>query len=709
MADKHKLTVDLEVDQTDASRDMKKFSATVESSFEKVEKSADDAGKKVEKSSGKASKAMKGLAGVAAGLVASFATMAGAAAAASKALDFANQNRQAALLAKRLNMANAEMRAWMRTLDSMGLQQELVEDVFKDLSERIDDAVKNGGSYAEVLRDIGVNARDLAKLDASEQMLALMDALAGIEDHGLAARASMELMGDAGFQMLTAAQAGEQGLRELLSQMRDIESNKGLDQIREDSIELDKAFVALRQEWTDFAEIALSKMSPALISVAEGLTDVLAEASQGEGVLGGVADSFAGTAAKASLLLSNEGVQNKLAEDLKSVGDSALNAITGVDNLTAAVDGYFTAVKIARDAMDDMMGGSAGAGASAGPIDTSGLDPISGAMGLAPPEERKSLEEILDIINEVNEAQGTTAQTVEDTAKQANLLKAIFTGMGAASSEASTYALALGENLQEMSQHAMAALTPEEDRANRAEAASQRIIAAMQMTAVAVANEQEKQLEAEPTFHERAAAIRDEFRSRDHDEVKRYLAEQTAAEDEAMRRNAIIWQSGMKGKLQITEGILGQISGLMESENKTAFEVGKAASIAQTIIAGITGSMEAYKAMAGIPYVGPALGAAAAAAVLATSAMNVQKIKNTKFGGGGSGGGATPQTASTTGGAGAGAPSGGGGGAAAAPAAVNQTDVNLSLQGDFFTIDQVRQLGASLNELSGDNFTIRSN
>lgn len=80
---------------------------------------------------------------------------------------------------------------------------------------------------------------------------------------------------------------------------------------------------------------------------------------------------------------------------------------------------------------------------------------------------------------------------------------------------------------------------------------------------------------------------------------------------------------------------LGDLSTLMNSESRKMFEVGKAAAISQTILSTFEGAQKAYTALAGIPVVGPALGAAAAVAAIAAGTARVQAIRSQSFGGGG--------------------------------------------------------------------------
>ena len=94
--------------------------------------------------------------------------------------------------------------------------------------------------------------------------------------------------------------------------------------------------------------------------------------------------------------------------------------------------------------------------------------------------------------------------------------------------------------------------------------------------------------------------------------------------------------------LENREAIGDAISGvgaLFGEESKQAFKIQKGVSIAQTTISTIEGAIAAYKSLAGIPVVGPGLGAAAAAGVTASGLAAVRQIQSQTFNGGGSGGG----------------------------------------------------------------------
>jgi len=130
-------------------------------------------------------------------------------------------------------------------------------------------------------------------------------------------------------------------------------------------------------------------------------------------------------------------------------------------------------------------------------------------------------------------------------------------------------------------------------------------------------------------------------------ELENWKAEQNLKEEK--RRTAA------KKQLFSTYGdavssVMGSIADMLESssdaDEKTTKQV-KALRIASAIIDTISAAVSSYNAMSGIPYVGPALGAAAAASATAMGLANIAKIRSTNVSkndstGGGSAGNSTP-------------------------------------------------------------------
>lgn len=116
--------------------------------------------------------------------------------------------------------------------------------------------------------------------------------------------------------------------------------------------------------------------------------------------------------------------------------------------------------------------------------------------------------------------------------------------------------------------------------------------------------------------------------------------EEDAAKQHADRM-AQIHEAKDKAVMQSLGDAFGQMSAdlmayakISGRENKSAFEAAKAAAIGQAIINTYLAATGAYSAMASIPYVGPILGAAAAATAVVAGMANVSAIRSQTMGSG---------------------------------------------------------------------------
>lgn len=88
-----------------------------------------------------------------------------------------------------------------------------------------------------------------------------------------------------------------------------------------------------------------------------------------------------------------------------------------------------------------------------------------------------------------------------------------------------------------------------------------------------------------------------------------------------------IWAAEQKARTDKFATFFGGIAELANSGNERMARIGRAAAITQTIINTYQSATAAYASMAGIPVIGPALGAAAAAAAVAAGMANVAQIR----------------------------------------------------------------------------------
>ncbi|WP_312256466.1 phage tail tape measure protein [Stutzerimonas nitrititolerans] len=104
------------------------------------------------------------------------------------------------------------------------------------------------------------------------------------------------------------------------------------------------------------------------------------------------------------------------------------------------------------------------------------------------------------------------------------------------------------------------------------------------------------------------------------------------AEEESLKQQhedklAQIEKARQLAALSSVDSFLGNMIQLQQTNSSKGKAIAKAAAIAQTTIKTYESATSAFSAMAGIPYVGPALGAAAAAAAVAAGMANVAAIQ----------------------------------------------------------------------------------
>ena len=127
--------------------------------------------------------------------------------------------------------------------------------------------------------------------------------------------------------------------------------------------------------------------------------------------------------------------------------------------------------------------------------------------------------------------------------------------------------------------------------------------------------------------------------------------------DQERRQNI---EDAAQATLSTTISLLATIRETTEDGSKEGFEKSKKFRIAETRLSSIQAAFDAYKSLVGVPFVGPILGVAAAAAALAAGQKAISDIQSSTFDGGGglsnptSGAGGTPSSASTGGASGGG-------------------------------------------------------
>lgn len=134
-------------------------------------------------------------------------------------------------------------------------------------------------------------------------------------------------------------------------------------------------------------------------------------------------------------------------------------------------------------------------------------------------------------------------------------------------------------------------------------------------------------------YEAQKAALQKQFDDADEAQHAAHIAALNKLDADRNEQQQKIDQARGQLQLNAASNLFGQLATLSSSHNKKMAAIGKAAAIAQTIINTYQSATEAYAAMASIPYVGPVLGAAAAAAAIVAGLANVAQIRSQNVGG----------------------------------------------------------------------------
>ena len=121
---------------------------------------------------------------------------------------------------------------------------------------------------------------------------------------------------------------------------------------------------------------------------------------------------------------------------------------------------------------------------------------------------------------------------------------------------------------------------------------------------------------------DRMLVLDGEMRQKMLAQINEFAIKETKRIREEAEKQRAIKEMVKQSSLSIASDALGSLSSIIGEETA----VGKAAAIAQTTIDTYQSATAAYKSLAGIPVVGPALGAAAATAAALAGAANIKKI-----------------------------------------------------------------------------------
>lgn len=582
--------------------------------------------------------------------------------------------REITNLATVSGVGTEEFRKLAYASKTVGIEQEKLADIFKDVRDRVGDFLITGGGpmldfFEQIAPKIGVTAEMFRGLSGPDALLLFKDSLDKANVSAEEQVFFLEAMASDLTNLMPLLANGGEGLKRLGDEAE--RAGRVLSDVETEQIR--QAGVAIQQisgYVSVFADQLTARLAPYLQAVAE----YIGEASEEMGGFGTAIDTAISWAIRITAALMDE--WRKTQETIVRLRLIWQQAMAGMNAAWAAVvNRVVDGVAVIREAWNSV---ASVWGADPIPAYSPGMQAFvdqareaAGETAIAVAETRGQLEELL--------AKPMPSEGLEEWLANARI----------ASEEAAKLALEARDNILNGGGRPGAGDgtggKSGEEAAKRAEEMQKRLDALRQSLMT--------EEEAERASYERRLADLREFLDNrmitqdEYDELEGRAKQEHLQNMEELERDAAERMAQIRsGLLNGMSGMFSAFASLAQSQGEKHFKLAKALSLASAIVKGIEATVAAYAY--GNTLGGPPVGAAFAAIAAATSAAQIAQLAST-----------TSSSKSMSG------ASGGGGGGAVAAAAPAQT-LNLSLRGidpgQLYSGSQVRDLAQALVEYQRD-------
>jgi hypothetical protein len=557
--------------------------------------------------------------------------------------------------ADKLGVMPEKLQAIQRAAQLTGVGVDTANMALQRMVRRVQEAAMGTGEAKGALADLGLEAKELAKLSADEQFKRIADAMGNVSESGEKVRLAMKLFDSEGVALVNTLALGSKGLEEIEDDMDAL----GISMTRFNISKIEQAndaFLKASQNTQSFAQSFAVALAPAIKAASDKFTefardmggfDVLALRVFG-GVMKGVgvlANGFHG------IKIIFQGVVAAVligASKLLSGVSSVTNALIKMKNTLAGTPDDVEGLTSKLQAMEASLGSMK----ELNFIDPQAVAGMEGEIEKVREQLRLTVEQGQDPsgLEKFVEATRLAAENAQ-TALQETVLSPI-------PSEAIEALIAQTRaKMDEIALAAAEASVAKTDPALPAEGEGDEEKAAKELTLMETLFQNKfsikefwKNSELEQqSMHEQQML---DMSTRHQDDMTKVT---DAGEKARLKKKQLTEKTALKTKQQTeaqekksTAAFFKNGLGELAKNSRAAFSIQKAMDISAAVTNTYAAAMGAYKSLASIPYVGPALGAAAAAAAVGFGAMQVKAIKARKFsGGGGVSTGGAPSAAST--------------------------------------------------------------
>jgi len=216
--------------------------------------------------------------------------------------DTADEIDRLVKVSDRLGITTENLRGLEYGAGLAGVSTEELSSALGFMSKQLAEAAHGGGKAKDVIKELGLSARQLAQMTPDEALLTFTRALAGVKDETEKVRIAMRVFGNAGQPLLTLLNEGEEAVRGYVQEAKSL----GLTYSKEEAdkvVAFNDAFEKLKNTLGGFTKDIVIDVSPAALALVKDLQELVAGKDKDKprlvgDYLPGGPDGYAAAAAK---------------------------------------------------------------------------------------------------------------------------------------------------------------------------------------------------------------------------------------------------------------------------------------------------------------------------------------------------------------------------------------------------------------------------
>lgn len=214
-------------------------------------------------------------------------------------------------LAKTANRIGTTTEALSRlqfAADISGVSTETLNMAMQRFTRRTAEAARGTGEAKDAIRELGLNANDLLRLDLDEQMIKLADAFADVQTDADKVRIAMKLFDSEGVALVQTLNAGAAGLRDMFSEaemlgaVMSTDAAKGVEDTQDALTRLGAVMGGVRDQ-------IVAAFAPALEEVVTSITGMITKAAEANGGFQQLGKVMAGSMVGAFILVGEGAIK----------------------------------------------------------------------------------------------------------------------------------------------------------------------------------------------------------------------------------------------------------------------------------------------------------------------------------------------------------------------------------------------------------------